>query len=74
MIEGMPTPYPRAYPLPRHFAEQEALDDFAEQMTNLDSTTQQLRRLEARIDTEIERVRESVRPKKDPDEPVHPRP
>jgi len=67
----MPTPYPRSYPLPRHFDEQETLDDLAEQMAKLDAQAQRLRELEARIGTEIDRARESVRPKKEPaHEPV----
>lgn len=57
-----------------HFAEQETLDDLAEQMAKLDATTRKVRKLGERIDAEIERVRESVRPKKEPpaDEPSHP--
>lgn len=74
MIEVMATPLPRTYPIPRHFAEQETLDDFAEQMAELKKGTERARELEARIDTAIERARESVRPKKEPHEPVRPGP
>lgn len=62
---------PRAASMPRHFAEQETLDDFAETMGRLKKDAKMLKLLEARIEGELEKARDSVRPPKEkPDEPV----